>query len=170
MKQRYAYVILFAVPGFLAALLVALALFGAAAGLLWLYVFGDNPWPAAVSRLLPAVFAAVFLLLWLVTAVTGYKVGRRLEGGGGPAGWHVLASAGLTAFLVLLILLQQWRAGHLGGPSSSVICADFCAARGFAASGLTPADAGPRICSCYGSRGREVLETPLQDIAVEKPD
>ena len=52
MKRRYVYVLLFATPAFLASIIVSLLLFGAAAGVLWLFVFGDNPWPSLPTKCL----------------------------------------------------------------------------------------------------------------------
>jgi hypothetical protein len=56
MKKRYIYGLLFGIPGFFISLIISAGVFGFAAGILWLYVFGDNPWPAGTSRTLGASF------------------------------------------------------------------------------------------------------------------
>ena len=50
--------------------------FAAAAGLSWLYLFGDNPWPAAVSWVLPAIAIAVGAGVVMVSVGLGYAYGR----------------------------------------------------------------------------------------------
>ena len=43
MKRRYLYSILVCVPGPVVSLIITLVVFGAAAGVLWIFIFGDNP-------------------------------------------------------------------------------------------------------------------------------
>ena len=43
MKRRYLYLVLFSVPIVLASAIVAFAVFGAAAGIVWLFLAGDTP-------------------------------------------------------------------------------------------------------------------------------
>ena len=56
MKRRYLYVLIFGVPALLVSVIISFLLFGAAAGVLWIFVFGDNPWPAFAGKMLTAVF------------------------------------------------------------------------------------------------------------------
>ena len=42
MRRRHLYVLLFALPTFLLSIVAGATLLGAAAGALWLFVFGDN--------------------------------------------------------------------------------------------------------------------------------
>jgi hypothetical protein len=51
MRRRHLYVFMFSVPGLLASLLVSFAVFGAAAGVLWLFVYGDKPWPPVAGHI-----------------------------------------------------------------------------------------------------------------------
>ena len=72
MKKRYIYSILFGVPGFLVSLIVAFIIFGFVAGFFWLYVYGDEPWPASAEQLLTILFIACFLALWAISLVIGF--------------------------------------------------------------------------------------------------
>jgi len=49
MKKRYSYALLFGIPGFFvsAAITITLFVFSVSLGILWLYVFGDNPFPCS---------------------------------------------------------------------------------------------------------------------------
>ena len=50
--------LLIAIPSFLAATLPGLCVAGAFAGFLWLFVYGDDPWPPIASFAVAAAFAA----------------------------------------------------------------------------------------------------------------
>ncbi len=50
--------------------------FAAAAGLSWLYLFGDEPWPAAVTWVLPAIAIAVGAGVVMVSVGLGFAYGR----------------------------------------------------------------------------------------------
>lgn len=50
--------------------------FAAAAGLSWLYLFGDEPWPEAVTWVLPAIAIAVGAGVVMVSVGLGYAYGR----------------------------------------------------------------------------------------------
>ena len=56
MKKRYLYSLLLGLPGLFIAGVLSILAFGGLAGILWLYVFGDNPWPAYVEPLTSALF------------------------------------------------------------------------------------------------------------------
>jgi hypothetical protein len=64
--RRHVYVLLFAVPAFLVSLIAATMLLAASAGALWLFVLGDDPWPAGADVLLTAVFALSGAARWVV--------------------------------------------------------------------------------------------------------
>ena len=72
MKKRYIYFKLFGVPGFLVSLIVAFIIFGFVAGFFWLYVYGDEPWPASAEQLLTILVVACFLALWAISLVIGF--------------------------------------------------------------------------------------------------
>ncbi len=50
--------------------------FAAAAGLSWLYLFGDEPWPAAVTWAPPAIAIAGGAGVVMVSVGLGYAHGR----------------------------------------------------------------------------------------------
>ena len=165
MKKRYLYSLLFGIPGLFVAGIISIFLFGAFAGILWLYVFGDNPWPSYTEPLLSISFLLTVLFIWMATIALGYFVGKRLEREPIVNKYHLLISAGLTAMFLLLILLQQWSVGNLGPKSDSLLCSEFCVQHGFSGSGMPPEISGDRTCSCYDSSGNEALRIPLDHIA-----
>src|SRR5512142_2585777 len=110
MKRRYLYTLLFGIPGLLLSVIFTLIFFATALGVLWLFVFGDNLWPAAVDTLLPLALVVVFLLVWGATLWGGYQVGMRREADAATNLVHVLASASVTvlllAFMVVVVLFR----------------------------------------------------------------
>ena len=76
MKKRYLYALLFGLPGLFIAGIVSILGFAGLAGILWLYVFGDNPWPAYVQPILAALFILAVLFLWLVFIILGFFIGK----------------------------------------------------------------------------------------------
>jgi hypothetical protein len=164
MKKRTLYALLFGVPGFFLAGIITLVVFGASVGFLWLFVFGDNPWPDSTETLLTALILVTFLVLWLGIIFVGYQTGRRLESDPALNRNHALLSAGITLLFILFIVFQQWSAGNLGPKSDTVLCSDYCIAKGYAGSGMPPRDSGDRTCSCYDSSGNETLKVPLDRI------
>jgi hypothetical protein len=169
MKKRFLYALLFGIPGFGVALCGALLLFGAAAGGLWLFVFGDSPWPAAVGTVLPVLFGLVFLGLWGGSIAWGFRVGRKLEADPALNLNHVLFAVGATAVVLLLMVLHQLSVGNLGPKSPSLACSDFCRAQGYAASGTSPRDAGAQTCSCFDQNGQVAVTTPLERLGAARP-
>ena len=59
--------------------LISIVGFAALTGLLWLYVFGDNPWPASSETIISGLFVVAFGVLWIGFIALGYLVGRKLE-------------------------------------------------------------------------------------------
>ena len=164
MKKRYLYSLLFGIPGFFVAGIITLILFGVSFGILWIYVFGDNSWPASTEPILTIVLVFTFLILWMGSVIIGYGVGRKLENDPILNKMHILLSGGLTAIFILFILLQPWSVGRLGPKSDSVLCSDYCRQQGYSASGMPPLNSGDRTCSCYDSSGDAALEVPLDRI------
>ena len=165
MKKRYLYSLLFGIPGLFVAGLISVLVFAALAGILWLYVFGDNPWPTSSETILSTLFVTVFGVLWLGLITLGYLVGKKLETDFSINRNHILISAGLTLMFILLILFQQWSVGNLGPKSDSLLCSEFCAKYGYSASGMPPQNSGDRTCNCYDSSGNEALTAPLDSIS-----
>ena len=108
MKKRYLSSLLFGIPGLFIAGIISILLFGALAGLLWVYVFGDNAWPSYAGTVISAVFIIAVLIMWIASIALGFFVGKRLENDLVLNRNHILISAGLTVSFLLLILLQQW--------------------------------------------------------------
>lgn len=164
MKKRYIYSLLFGLPGLFVAGLLAIFTLGAFTGILWLFVLGDNPWPASAEVILSILFTAVFLLLWAGSILLGYWTGRRLENDPALNRSHVFISAGFTLLFLLFMVFYQWRVGNLGPQSDSVLCSEFCVQHGYAGSGTPPEDSGSQICSCYDGAGNEALRIPLDHL------
>ena len=164
MKKRYLYSLLFGIPGLFISWMVAFVVFGAAAGMLWLFVFGDNPWPVSTEKILPGLFGLTFLMVWGATITAGFLVGKRLEKDPRLNNSHILISSGLTLLFILLIAVQQLRVGNLGPKSDDTVCSDYCTLQGYTGSGLPPQNSGDRTCSCYDNSGNEVLKVPLDSI------
>jgi hypothetical protein len=103
MRCRYIYAILFGIPGLLLAFFLTLIIFGMTMGVLWLFVFGDNTWPAAVDTVVPTLMGLVFLVLWGGAIAGGYLLGKRREAGAALNWTHVLISAAVTVVLLALV-------------------------------------------------------------------
>jgi hypothetical protein len=162
-------VFLFAVPAFLVSGIVAASLLAASAGALWLFVFGDNPWPPSAGNLLGAIFVLSGAVLWLALLSVAYTVGKQQEARPALNRRHVALSLGATMVLGALVAVRVMGLNTLGARSDSLVCADFCRAEGFAASGTSPRNAGDQICSCYDSQGQETRHLPLSEVATGKP-
>lgn len=165
MNKRYLYAGLFGIPGFFIAVLISFFLFGATMGVLWLFVFGDNPWPAATENISVTLFVLTFLVTWIGLIIIGYWIGKRLEHDPRLNTSHVLLSGGLTIIFLGLLLLQQFSVGNLGPKSDSTRCMEYCLSKGYAASGMPPQNSGDRTCSCYDGNGHEALKIPLDGIS-----
>lgn len=168
MKRRYLYVLMFAVPALLTAALVALALFGAAAGALWIFVYGDNAWPAWTDQALPALFALVFFVLCLSFIALAYLAGRKQEQSPAFNRKHASAAVAISVGVIVFMLLYSWRAGNIGPRQPGESCAAYCQSRGYAGSGTPPRNAAAQTCSCYDAQGREAVKIPLGDVTAPK--
>jgi uncharacterized membrane protein len=157
LKKRYIYSFLFGLPGFFASVVISFLVFGAAAGALWLFVFGDNPWPSHASNLLLITFIAVFILSWSAFIVAGYAFGKRLEAERGFNKKHVFISSGLALLFIVLITLHQLSVGNALRKTRTAQCSDFCKLNGYTASGMPPTNSGENSCTCYDSNGQKVI-------------
>ena len=169
MKKRYIYTLLFGLPGLFIAGFICILLFAAFAGILWMFIFGDNPWPPASEIVISILFVGTFLVLWIGFILLGYFIGRRLEIESGLNRSHVAMSAGLTLLFILFMLLYQWRVGTIGPSSDSAQCSEFCVQHGYSGSGLSPETSGNGLCSCYDDSGNEVLTIPLDHLDFISP-
>ena len=164
MKKRYIYGLIFLAPGALLSLIAATAITGTTAGLLWLFVFGDNTWPTIAERGLALLFPLTFLGLWFAFFGAGFMTGKRLEADPGLDKKHIFASITLTIAPLLFILLHQYRVGNIGPKPDSVLCGDLCADKGYSTSGMPPRDSGDRSCICYDGNGSEIIKLPLENL------
>ncbi len=168
MKRRYIYMLLFGIPGAFLSLFVAAAVVGMAMGVLWLFVFGDNTWPAWVESALPVLFVGVLLGTWLAFLIGGYIIGNRLEVQVSLNKWHVLISAVTTAACVIAILFYQEGIGNLGPKSGETKCQDFCTQRGYFASSVSPRNELVRTCSCLDNAGHGAISLPIAELDAAK--
>ena len=106
MKRRYIYSVLFGIPGLLLASISTLMFFGMLMGVLWLFVFGDNTWPAAVDIVLPTLLGLVFFGMWAAFILGGYLLGKRREADLVLNRVHVLISATITFLLLAFVLVM----------------------------------------------------------------
>jgi hypothetical protein len=169
MKRRYVVVLLWALPALLASVIISALAFGAAAGVLWLFVFGDEPWPSSAGPFLVALFALVCVALWAAFGAMAFAAGKKQEARATLDARHVAAAAGATLLLVLLVVSHQWGVGNIGTPSDGVLCSQYCRAKGFAGSGMPPRDSGERTCRCSDAQGRESEAVPIEKILAERP-
>jgi hypothetical protein len=170
MQKRYIYSLLFGVPGFLVSLIISSLLVGASAGFLWIYVFGDNPWPASGEKMLSLVFLLIFLTSWVVFIVVGFVIGKNAEKDPALSTKHIMVSAAAVIVLIVLIVLYQLSVGNIGAKSDSILCAEFCSGKGYGGSGVTPKDSGDLRCSCFDEYGQEVMKVPMDGIGQDKKD
>ena len=54
-------------------------MFGAAAGLIWLYVAGDNAWPESLDYFLLALFGLAFIASSSTMGYYAYAIGKHQE-------------------------------------------------------------------------------------------
>ncbi len=113
MKRCYVYSILFGMPGLIVAFTAAVLVLGSLVGFLWLFVFGDNPWPPLVESVLPVIFVAALLTTWAATFAVGYFIGKARENDAALNKLDVLISVAATLLLVFATLLHEWGVGNI---------------------------------------------------------
>jgi len=87
----------------------------AMAGVLWIFVYGDNPWPALANTVVMATAVLVGVGVLASLLLVAHRVGRSRESSGGLPLAHALFALGLSVGLPLLVLFHQWQVGNLGG-------------------------------------------------------
>jgi hypothetical protein len=167
-KKRYIYSILFGIPGLLVSAYITFVVAGITAGALWLFVFGDNPWPAAAGTLFPISLALVFLTGWFAWIALGFGIGKHLEPNPVLNKKHILVSLAVTLIPILLMASYQWSVGNIGPKSEGERCSNYCSLKGFSASSLSPQNAGERSCSCLDQFGVEKIKIPLKNLDLTK--
>jgi len=115
MKARFAYPLAFFIPSAMAALLSAIVVGGAAGGILWLFVFGDDPWPAGTDKAVMTLVALVAGATLAALLFAGYSFGKKREVHGGLSRQHLMLAFAISVLLPALALLYEWQVGNLGG-------------------------------------------------------
>ena len=162
LKKRYIYAFLFGAPGFFLSLIISVVVFGVTAGIFWLYIFGDDPWPRVWEKILSISFILTFLALWMGTIVTGFITGKALEREPALNRNHVVVSAVATIAPIALLIFHQFRVGNVGPKPASILCSELCIAKGYVASGTPPRDSGDMTCSCFDEHGREIIKLEME--------
>lgn len=117
MRARFSYPLAFLVPSAMAAVLLAVLVAAAGAGILWLFVFGDNPWPAGADGALMALAAFVAAGALMLLLLASYSFGKRRETYGGMAKRHLVLALAVSIAIPALVLFYEWQVGNLGpGP------------------------------------------------------
>ncbi len=114
MKARYSYPLLFLLPSAMLALLAAVAVVAVGAGVLWIFVFGDDPWPASANTVLMAMAVTASALAFVTLIALSYSFGKSREIQGGLCRSHVVFAVAVSVGLPLLVLLHQWQVGNIG--------------------------------------------------------
>jgi hypothetical protein len=99
--------------------------------------------------------------------VAGYRTGAARERNGGLDTRHVFISAGATLALILLVVLgvgYQAAMQSLTPRSEGIRCSEFCSARGYSASSVSPQVSASRTCSCLNGSGAAIIEVPLESL------
>lgn len=108
MRLSRLYTLVGLVLGALAGLAVAFQAFAVAAGVSWLFLFGDSPWPASAERFLLGIPLFTGLATLCAGGVLGYVVGRRAEASPRPERarrrGRGLLLGGLVLWLLVIVL------------------------------------------------------------------
>lgn len=115
MRLDWLYVLTGALSGLLLGALAALFVVASAAGLSWLYLFGDEPWPAAVDWVLPALGVVVFLVVLLACLALALRAGHSAAALAPEQAraWRTTAIRLLSLGLVLTLLLAAAAVARL---------------------------------------------------------
>ena len=92
MKARFAYPLICLPLSAMSAGLVAIVFVACAAGVMWIFVYGDNEWPAAAERTVMTLSVLVFATILAVLLSALYKFGKKQELRGGLSKKHALVA------------------------------------------------------------------------------
>ena len=155
-------------PGIVIAFIVSAVMVGAAAGFLWIFVYGDESWPAISQTILGGIFALAFLIILAIFINLGLRVGKREEQSARINRTHIFVSILATLIPLGILVLHQLSVGNLGPESDSSRCGNYCLALGYKGSGMPPRDSGEVFCSCYGDVVAEVKGFGAQFLLARK--
>ena len=79
LKIRHLYLIVSLLWALILGPTAGLIVFGTSAGIVWLYVFGDNPWPTATDWILPFLGIAGAVMTAIAVIWIGYQRGKQRE-------------------------------------------------------------------------------------------
>ena len=132
------------------ALVPAFVMTAFAAGVLWLFVYGDNVWPKTADL----VILGVFFVSWfgagaaLTAALNRSPRVQRLS-----LGQLTAVSILMGTFAISIMLVHQWRNGNLGREPHP--CKLTCEAQGFSGASWSVDASGTEDCTCHGASQRE---------------
>lgn len=158
MRRRYQYLLLFAVPSVIAAFLTLFIVAAIGYGVMWLFIYGDNEWPAAAKNFVLFCAAIIALGVLLALCFASYTFGKRQESGPSRFGRHAVVAGGIAVSLVVLAALHQLSVGNIGPKPDSVVCVEYCSAQNVNVS-KTPGDGS---CLCLDDFDAVVLKVDLQ--------
>ena len=115
MKARFAYPLAFFIPSAMVACLSAFVVGAAAAGILWLFAFGDDPWPAGTDKAVMTLVTLTAVATLVTLLFAGYSFGKKREGLGGLSTQHLLLAFAISVLLPAIALFYEWQVGNIGG-------------------------------------------------------
>lgn len=114
MRARYSYPLFYFPLSAMFAGVVALVFVACAAGVMWIFIYGDNAWPAAADHTVMLLSALVFAAVLSLLLRALYVFGKKHETHGGLTRKHALVAVAATILFPLLVLLRQWSVGAIG--------------------------------------------------------
>jgi hypothetical protein len=110
LNLKLIYGLIFGIFSVMIATVISLFVLGALAGFLWLYVYGDNPWPGWTNIVLPIIFLISFGLILVLGIWLGVRCGAKLRKNPNQEliqknaqKWILIAALTLLAFTVFLL-------------------------------------------------------------------
>lgn len=125
MKARHSYLLLFLLTSAMIAFLAAFVIAAAGAGILWIFVYGDNSWPESANTALMVLVATASVLTFATLVALSYSFGKDQETRGGLRRSHMVSSLGVSIGLPLLVLLHQWQVGNIGDEPAPAVDSSF---------------------------------------------
>ena len=130
---------------FVVALVPAFMVTAFAAGVLWLFVYGDNVWPKAADL----TILGVFFVSWfgagsaLTSALNRNPRVQRFS-----LGQLMVVSVMMGTMAIGVMLVHQWLNGNLGHEPHP--CKLACEAKGFSGASWSDDEPGIEDCTCHG--------------------
>ena len=162
MRRRNAYLLLFGAPALLASLLVGAIVLVFALAVFWVFIFGDDTWPAYTNYLLAALFIGSAGTTFVVLLYHAYAAGQRQEQAPSTSGFHVALAVASTLALLAVPALYVWHSSQADQTPEGA-CAFYCTNRGFPSSGMPPRNSGDKTCTCYRPDGGVGASFPLPE-------